>query len=147
MSVFGRLIPARIADKVGALNVMIPAAMGSGLCCLGWTGVTNPAGIYAWTTVWAIVGSTPLGMFPAGVMSLTRDLRSAGARIGMAMAISSFSVLIGPPVAGAIITRSGGIYKGAQVYGGCLLLLGASLIFGSKAARRAQTGSGWLAKI
>lgn len=132
---------------MGPINVMIPAALSSGLCSFGWTGVTTPAGIYAWTTVLSLVGTAPLALFPAGVMSLAKDLRNAGARMGMAMAISSVSVLVGPPVAGAIITRAGGSYKGAQVYGGCLLLVGASLLFGAKAARKVQTGGKWMTKI
>lgn len=148
VSVFGRLIPSRLADAIGPINVMIPAILASGICNLGWMGVHNPTGVYAWTTVYALAGSALLALFPAGAMSVgRRDVRNTGARIGMAMAVSSLSVLVGPPVAGAIITRSGGAYRGAQAYGACLLLLGAALVCCAKVARTVRDGGRWLAKM
>lgn len=115
--------------------------------CLGWIGVTSPAGMYAWTTVYALVGGALLALFPGGLMSLTDDLSKAGTRMGMAFSVEGFAVLVGPPVAGAIIQNSGGRYVGAQAFAGALLVVGGVLVFGAKAARMRRTGQGWTARI
>lgn len=44
-SLFGRIIPGHLADKYGAVNVMVVAAFSSGLTCACWTKATSMAGI------------------------------------------------------------------------------------------------------
>ncbi|KPM35892.1 hypothetical protein AK830_g10670 [Neonectria ditissima] len=147
LSVFGRIIPARLADTFGPVNLVIITTFAGGICCLGWIGVHSPGGMYAWTAIYAVVGGALLALFPAGVVSLTTDVRKAGMRLGIAFAFLAFSMLAGPPVAGAIIESAGGRYAGAQVFAGMSLVLGSLLMFGAKVARRRETGEGWTDKI
>ncbi len=63
--------------------------------------------------------------------------------MGMAFTLVGFSVLIGPPIAGALVERMGGRYEGAQAFAGLHLLTG-GLFMG--AARLAKTGGKWAAK-
>lgn len=45
-SILGRAIVGPIADRVGALNLMIPEASGTGLLQFSWISVNSTAGIF-----------------------------------------------------------------------------------------------------
>jgi MFS family permease len=95
----------------------------------------------------AIYGSGSAGlqsMFPAGLSSLTTDMRKQGTRMGMGFSIVSFACLTGPPLAGALITHSNGNYLPAQIWGGTSFVLGAALLF---AARTAKVGFHLVQKV
>jgi len=93
-------------------------------------------------------------LFPAGLSGLTTDLRKAGVRMGMVFTIVSFATLAGPPIAGAIITASGGKYYGAQAFAGATLLLGTVLMVAARSVKvrrilreQNETGYGWHIKV
>ncbi|RSM06449.1 hypothetical protein CDV31_009129 [Fusarium ambrosium] len=70
---------------------------------------------------------------------LTKDPRKMGTRFGMVQTICAFASLAGAPTAGAIIDKSGGDFVWAQVWGGTVLLMGASMVMASRIA-----SSGWV---
>lgn len=147
MGIPGRLIGNHLADRLGAINVFIPFALAAGLCQLAWIGVTNEAGLWAWTCVYGLFGGGLQSLFPAGLGSLTTDLRKAGTRMGMAFTIVSFATLTGPPIAGAIISRCGGQYVGAQGFAGGCLIVGGGFMAAAKVVRMRGTGAGWTVKV
>lgn len=147
MGIPGRLVGNHLADRLGAVNVFIPFVLAAGFCQLAWTAVTTEAGLWAWTCAYGFFGGGLQSLFPAGLGSLTTDLRRAGTRRGMAFTIVSVATLTGPPIAGAIISRSGGRYYGAQGFaGGCLVLAGGFMV-AAKVARMRRTGAGWKVKV
>ena len=140
----GRLGAAALADRVGPLNVLLPCALASSLCCFAWTAVRTPAAVYAWAAVLGVVSGGLQALFPAGLTSLTTDVRAAGLRMGMIFTLVSLCVLAGPPAAGAAIERARGSYVGAQALAGTHLLVGAGFI---AASRRVKTGGRWRARL
>ena len=59
------------------------------------------------------------------------DPKVLGARLGMAQAIGAFASLIGSPIAGALVTGNktdGQNYLGLQLFCGCMMLFGSSLL-------------------
>ena len=61
---------------------------------------------------------------PASVLPLVcPDPSKLGSRMGMSWAPTAFSVLIGPPIAGALV-RNGNDFLGVQVWAGVVLALG-----------------------
>lgn len=143
----GRLIPNYLADQYGPINIMIPTAVIAGLCVLCWMAVESVAGLYVWCVFYGLAAGGIQSLFPAGLSSLTTDLRKAGTRLGMAFSIVSFATLIGPPVAGAIITASGGSYKGAQTFAGVCLLAGAVSMCCAKLSRMRRVKGDWRTKV
>lgn len=143
----GRLVPNYFADRVGPLTIMAPACLGTAVTLLAWMAVDTKAGMYAWTVVYGIVAGGIQSLFPAGLSSLTSDLRRRGTRMGMTFTIVSFAVLTGNPIAGAIITAQGGRYWGAQLFTGLSLVVGMSLICAARVARQRRIGGGWRAKV
>ncbi|KAI1463560.1 MFS general substrate transporter [Daldinia caldariorum] len=143
----GRIVPNYFADRVGPLNLMIPACLGCGAAVLAWMAVRTPAQLYGWAVAYGVVAGAIQSLFPAGLSSLTTDLRKQGTRMGMTFTIVSFAVLTGNPIAGAIIGRMDRRYVGAQGFTGASLLVGAVLLFGARWARMRRTGRGWKTKI
>lgn len=147
VSFVGRILPVLLGDRLGPLNLMIPMIFCTGVVIIGWMGVTTSAGVYGWTTVFGVCSGAILSLHPPATLSLSRDLRKSGARIGLTLTINSASIMIGPPVAGAIIARMGGRYQGAQGYAGCLLMMGFALVSCAKLARKRINGEKWLDKV
>ena len=143
----GRLVPNYLGDLLGPINVFVPVALMAGVCQRCWMGVTNPAGLYAWACFYGIAAGGIQSIFPASLSSLTTDLRKTGVRMGMVFTTNSFATLIGPPIAGAIISASGGSYYGAQAFAGAVLLVGTGFLAAARIARMRRLGGGWLVKI
>lgn len=147
IGIIGRLVLNHLADRYGAINVFIPTAVIAGICQLAWIAVASPGGLYAWTVFYGIAGGGIQSLFPAGLSSLTTDLRKAGTRMGMVFTINSFATLAGPPIAGAIISRCGGEYYGAQAFAGVVLLIGGGFFMAARLARQRRIGRGWRVKV
>jgi MFS family permease len=147
MGIPGRLIPNHLADRYGPITVFIPTTMIAGACILSWMAVKSVTGLYVWAVFYGMAAGGIQSLFPAGLSSLTPDLRKAGIRLGMAFSINSFATLVGPPIAGAIITASGGSYHGAQVFAGVLMLVGTGFFVAAKMARIRRVKGSWRTKV
>lgn len=147
IGIIGRIVPNYFADRVGAINMFIPTAVVAGACVLAWMGVRDAGGLYAWTVFYGVAGGGIQSLFPAGLSSLTTDLRKAGTRMGMVFTINSFATLLGPPIDGALIGLCGGAYYGAQAFAGVALLVGAALMVAAKVVRTRRVGEGWWVKV
>lgn len=131
----GRLIPNHLADRFGTFNAFVPTSGIAGICVLSWMAVKNTTGLYVWCAFYGMTAGGIQSLFPAGLSSLTTDVRKAGVRMGMVFTIVSFATLAGPPIAGAIITASGGSYYGAQAFAGASLLLGMVLMAAARSVK------------
>ncbi|KAF5019792.1 hypothetical protein F66182_8161 [Fusarium sp. NRRL 66182] len=147
VGVVGRMIPNHYADSWGPLNLMIPTCLVAAIAMFSWISVHTPGQVYAWTVVYGIIGGSILSLFPAGISSLTTDLSTRGARIGMNFTVVSFATLTGNPIGGALITAMDGSYLGAQVFMGTSFIIGAAFIMAARVARQRKTQDGWLIKI
>ncbi|CCC14874.1 hypothetical protein SMACR_07600 [Sordaria macrospora] len=139
VGVFGRLIPNYIADRAGPINVFIPFAGAGGICVLCWTAVKTEAGLYVWAVFYGAAAGGIQSLFPAGLTSLTTDLRKAGVRMGMVFTCNSFATLAGPPIAGAIISAMDGKYYGAQAFAGSTLVCGMGLLVATRMVKARKT--------
>jgi MFS family permease len=147
VSLIGRLMPAWLGDRVGAINAYIPCSAISALLVFSWIAVGSPAGLYGWAVIYGISAGGIQSLFNAALSSLTTDPRKAGVRMGMVFTIVSFAVLTGPPIAGAAVNAAGGGYTGAQVFAGTVLAVGCGFLCAAKMVRMKRTGQGWRAKI
>ena len=129
-----RLIPPYIADRVGALNVLIPFAFMCGIMMFGWIGIHSLGALYAFAAIYGSGSAVIQALWPAAIGSLSKmpDLQKAGVRMGMAFTIVSFSSLTGPPLAGALIQLHGGSYTYANVFAGLSFLVGGLLLIATR---------------
>ncbi|KAL3599912.1 hypothetical protein FPOAC2_04140 [Fusarium poae] len=132
VGVFGRMIANHYADTFGPLELLIPSCLVAAIAMFSWIAVHTPTHAYVWTVFYGIIGGSILSLFPAGISSLTTDLSTRGAYIGMNFSIISFATLSGNPIAGAIITAMGGRYLGAQLFMGSSFIVGTAFIVAAK---------------
>lgn len=141
VGIIGRTVPNIIGDRwTGNLNILIPISLSSSIVILAWTAVTSVAGLYAFTVVYGLVGGAAQSLFPATATTMTPDIKRTGTRLGMILSIVGFATVTGPAIEGALIARDGGRYRGAQVFAGVCIVLGA---VAAGAARVAKVGWGW----
>lgn len=132
-SVFGRVIPNYLADKVGSLNICAGCAAVSAVLLYGWLGIHNLAGLIVFALLYGLFSGGIVSVTPSAVMSMTPDMSRVGTRMGMTFMLTGFSILLGTPIAGWIL---GGFseteWKGVIGYSAGGLTLGASLYGASR---------------
>ena len=141
-STVGRLIPNFFADKIGPLNIQIPFAFVTAILCFGWIGIRDATGLLIFCALYGFFCGSFVSLPGITVVSLSPNLRTIGIQLGMALTISGCGLLVGEPIAGAILRGRGG-WIGLQAWCGILLII--SGLF-SLAARVLKVGLRWNAK-
>lgn len=132
-STFGRVIPGVLADKFGRLNIFSLGALSTGVVLFCWTQATSTAGLVVYSVVVGFTTGSIASGLTVALSDCTTNIQSIGTFIGMGMALSSISVLIGPPINGALLDTAGG-YANMSYFSGSVCLLGGGIAFASKAA-------------
>lgn len=104
-SMLGRTLPNALSDKVGALNILAPGALICGVLTYALIGVTSLAGIVILTLLYGFMSGVFIALPPVLFVTLTKDKRKVGTRMGMGFAILGFGVLAGGPGGGAILGK------------------------------------------
>ncbi|RMJ11460.1 hypothetical protein CDV36_008923 [Fusarium kuroshium] len=140
LSIPARPIVGYLADNVlGPINTFLIGIIVLGGMVYAWIGVKTVTGMYVFSVFFGFANGACQGTFVGANASLTKDPRKMGTRFGMVQTICAFASLAGAPTAGAIIDKSGGDFVWAQVWGGTVLLMGASMVMASRIA-----SSGWV---
>ncbi|BDD54583.1 hypothetical protein MPDQ_003126 [Monascus purpureus] len=141
-STFGRIIPNLIADDTGPLNILTPAASITGILAFVWIGVHTVAGIIVLAVLYGLFSGGFVSLPPVVMITLTKDIRDLGTRLGMVFGITAFGLLIGTPIGGAILNSSHK-FLGVQLFTGCCLAT-SSILFAT--IRFLRTGPRLLVK-
>ena len=119
-SIFGRIAPNILADRVGGINMLAPSLMIATILAFSWIGITTSTGLIVFASLYGFFIGSILSMPAFVISSLCPDPKVIGARMGNAFATSSFGMLLEPPVA-AVIAQSGD-WLGTQLFSAGLLL-------------------------
>lgn len=141
---FGRIIPGHLADLYGVYNVMIALVGFGALICLAlWVLAQSNATIIVFAALYGFTSGCFFSMLPAMVARLS-DVQKLGVRNGAMYAMACTGVLIGSPIAGAIVTSQNGEYTGLKIFCGVSLL--AATVFAA-ASRTALVGTKLIIKV
>jgi MFS family permease len=121
-SIAGRILPNFVTDKAGPLNILIPAALISGLLGVVWIGIKNLPGMIIFAILYGFFSGGYVSLAPVAIISLTPDMRTLGTRMGQSFFVSSLGLLVGSPVAGEILNKTGS-YLGLQLFSGLTVFL------------------------
>ncbi|KAI1618426.1 MFS transporter, MCP family, solute carrier family 16, member 10 [Exophiala viscosa] len=135
-STFGRIAPNFLAGFTGPLNVYIPVALVAAVLIFAWCGITNFAGMIVFAVLYGFFSGGFVGLMTVSLVTLTPDLRTLGTRTGQAFFIASFGVLMGSPVAGAILNQTGS-WVAVKCFAGTAVLM--AMVF-LVAARTTKVG-------
>ena len=136
----GRLGPNFLADKVGPLNFYLPFIFVTGVlafCCIA---VHTSAGLIVFSLVYGFFSASLVSLIaPVTVEISTTTSDLIGTRLGMALAFGGLGLLIGSPVAGALLTSRG--WVGQQAWAGSLVMACGACLLGVRGLKY-----GWRSK-
>lgn len=141
-SVFGRIIPNYIADRIGPMNMIIPCAFGSGILSLCLIASHTSAPVIVICALYGFTSGTFVSLPPTIFVHLTANRALIGTRMGMGFCCVSIGLLIGTPICGWILNASSFTY--VWVFGGTMTVVGSFVI---TASRIAKGGWGVLTKV
>ncbi|KAJ5778373.1 MFS general substrate transporter [Penicillium odoratum] len=127
-SVFGRIIPGLIADRVGRFNVMCVATLTSGILtfALWLTGRSNVA-VILYAAFFGFFSGAYVSLTPALIAQLS-PIQEIGIRTGALYFFVSIAVLTGSPIAGALVSVDKGNYGYLEIFAGATMCAGAVLV-------------------
>lgn len=137
-SVFGRIFPNALADRIGTLNTLIPCTLACGTVALSWMAVDGTGDLLIFAILYGFFSGSFVSLPPTTIVSLSDDLHKVGTRIGMSFSISGFGILVGTPVAGTLLNIGTGDFLHAQVFCAASMMLSCVCL---GLARVAKTGA------
>ncbi|RDI79863.1 hypothetical protein Vi05172_g10219 [Venturia inaequalis] len=124
-SIIGRIVPGLIADRLkDPLLVLMSCTGCSTILIFSWIAIrTSEAGLFVFCVLYGAFSGAFVSLSTPVTVTLAPTMQDVGTRLGMFNFIGSLGILVGNPVAGAIIKSS---WVGAQVFCGvaCLLAMG-----------------------
>lgn len=125
-SVFGRILPNFAADHLGSMNVLAATTLGAGVLAFAWFGVRDLAGTVVFALLFGFFNGGVTSLPPSAIVALTPDLSRLGTRMGMTFAFIGVAVLVGTPIAGAILrdAEDDARWRGLIAFSGATLFAG-----------------------
>lgn len=106
-SIFGRIVPNFFADITGPLNITIPFISSTAIIALCWPSLHSTGTVVAFCIFYGFVSGTFVSMTGPVLVSLSPNLAFVGTHMGMSLALAALGLLIGNPVAGALLNAYG----------------------------------------
>ncbi|KAF2031231.1 MFS general substrate transporter [Setomelanomma holmii] len=124
-SIFGRIIPGALADKVGKFNMQSLWCLVAGIIVLALGLPANGNAAYiTFAALYGFASGAYVSLLPAQIAQISK-VEQIGVRVGVTFAVISFAGLVGNPIAGAIVEADNGSYWGLNVFAGIMLMAGA----------------------
>lgn len=89
-SLFGRILPGLLADRVGVFNVLITSALLSGIVCTCWTKATSMVGIVFLSLAYGFVSGAVISLQGVAAAHVVKA-NQYGVAMGIVMSILSIS--------------------------------------------------------
>lgn len=127
-SVFGRITPGLLADRIGSVNTIIPISLIATIMMFAWMGIKNEAGSIVSACIYGFASGAIVSLPPTIIARLTPDMSLVGTRMGMSFLFAGTGLLIGNPIAGALLNLEDAIFWKAQLFlcghgcGWCIIL-------------------------
>ncbi|KAI0320324.1 putative MFS monocarboxylate transporter [Amylostereum chailletii] len=142
-SVFGRIFPNMVADRLGAINTLTPCAFVCTALVFAWIAIGDVGGLATFAVLYGFFVGTFVSLAAPAVASLTDDLRVVGTRLGMSFACAGVGILVGNPIAGALIDLETGEFVKMQVFCGVIIAAsGVTMAFARVAKVGTKLGKG-----
>ena len=131
---FGRLLPNYLADHyMGPMNAHISFATAATILAYCWIAVKDTPGLLAFSVLDGFFSGTFVTLGGPIVFALTADADTIGTRFGMLTGVCGVALLIGNPIAGAILDH--GSWLALQLWAASLLLAAALFIACARIAK------------
>ena len=126
-SFFGRVIAGIMADKVGRLNMLMAAALASGILVLCLQKMTSNATIILFSALYGFCSGAIASLLTVNLSGIPKDPSNIGTYMGQGMAVVSIGALVGPPSNGALVSRYH-TFNDSLIMSGIFIVLGGLLV-------------------
>ncbi|KAJ5093147.1 hypothetical protein N7456_009008 [Penicillium angulare] len=126
-SVFGRITPGVLADRVGSINTIIPISLIASVLAFAWIGIHNEAGTIVYSIIYGYASGAIVSLPPTIVAKISPNLSIVGTRMGMCFTFAGVGLLIGNPIAGTLLDLSNKIFWKAQLFSAVTVVAGSAL--------------------
>ena len=123
-SFIGRILAACVADRIGVMIPSLTCAFSSAIICLTWVAVSDYGGVVVFSVLYGFFSGALIGL-PSAILPYVSPVNVLGTRMGMTWALAGVALLIGSPIAGALIDLESSDFVGAQWFCGVMVLAGA----------------------
>ncbi|KAF7946728.1 hypothetical protein EAE96_009713 [Botrytis aclada] len=126
-SFFGRTVPFLIANRVGSIQIFVFWTVAAVIVMFSWLGIHNEAGFVVFCIIWGFISGV-LVTAPAAAVAhptLSPSMSVIGTRLGMSWITAAIGILIGPPIAGALVDLNTDYFVKAIVFAGVVMAAGA----------------------
>lgn len=141
-SIFGRIIAGLLADRFGSLNSTIPISLITSILAFVWICIQNEPGAITFACFYGFSSGAIISLLPTIIARLTPDMSILGTRIGMSLTFSGIGLLIGNPIAGALLDLEHAVFWKAQLFSACMMIAAVVLFLGVRLLKWIQ-GEGW----
>ncbi|GAA5999231.1 uncharacterized protein JCM10292_001685 [Rhodotorula paludigena] len=141
-AVVSRIGCGLLADRLGSFNVALPLGLSVGVLTFGLIGATSTPALAAWLVLFGVAQGGWISVSASCFMSLSRDASELGLRSGLGFLFVGLATLIGSPIAGALLARTGGSYVAALCFGGAMAVGGCALLVLGRATQVRRRGTG-----
>ena len=125
-SLFGRVLPGWVGDRVGRYNTQIVMCTFSGVLVLAmWLPATGNVPLILFAALYGFGSGAFVSLLPAMIAQIS-DIKEIGLRIGNEFAIISFAALVSNPIGGALIDHDHGRFRALQIWCGVVLIAGSA---------------------
>lgn len=141
-SVFGRIAPGILADHIGSLNTIVPIGFIAAALAFAWIGIRNEAGTIVFAILYGFASGAIVSL-PATILArLTSNMSILGTRMGMCFTLAGLGLLIGNPIAGALLDIEGQIFWKGQLFSAVMVVVGTGFFVWLRLLKWKQ-GEGW----
>jgi predicted MFS family arabinose efflux permease len=126
-SFFGRTTPYLLGPRVKPVFLFVFWTVAAAIILYAWMAVTTIAGFIVWVCFWGYITGV-LVTAPVSTVahpSLCPSMAVIGARLGMSWSMAAIGILIGTPIAGALVNLQTAYFVHAHVFAGTFMLAGA----------------------
>jgi MFS family permease len=124
-SIFGRILPGFIGDRIGRYNVMIVTTALSAVFVLAvWLPSKSNAPIITFCVLYGLSSGAFVSMAPSIVAQIS-PVREIGVRVGTFFFFVATAGLTGNPIGGALLAKDNGGYLYLQLFCGLGMAAGA----------------------
>ncbi|KAH8595256.1 major facilitator superfamily domain-containing protein [Bisporella sp. PMI_857] len=123
-SIFGRILPGIVADRIGRFNVMIVTTAFSAIIVLAlWLPAKGNAPIIVFSILYGFSSGAFVSLGPA-LMAQISPIQEMGVRTGTFFLFVAIAGLTGNPIGGALVGEDDGDYLYLQIFCGVAMVMG-----------------------
>ncbi|KAH9921464.1 major facilitator superfamily domain-containing protein [Fomitopsis serialis] len=128
-SIFGRIIPNMLADRFGQFNVVVPVSAITGALVFVMFASTTTGAVIVFTILYGFFSGSYIALVPSTLAIMAKDTNEIGVRIGLGYFATSFAMLTGTPIDGALLGH-GLILNWSKpiVFSGVVIIAGAGFL-------------------